>query len=51
LRDISDYTGKYFSHQWITSNILQMSEQDAQDMEDQIADEKAQGGHQEDDGF
>ena len=51
LRDISEYTGKYFSHQWITTNVLQMSEQDAQDMEDQIADEKAQGGHEEDDPF
>ena len=51
LRDVSDYTGKYFSHQWITQNILQMSEEDAQTMEDEIADEKAQGGHADDDAF
>tara|TARA_B100001057_G_scaffold271412_1_gene271631 strand:+ start:23218 stop:24741 length:1524 start_codon:yes stop_codon:yes gene_type:complete len=49
LRDISDYTGKYFSHQWITRNVLQMSDEDQQTMEDQIADEKAQGGHEDDD--
>lgn len=51
LRDISDYTGKYFSHQWITANVLQMTEEQQQTMEDQIADEMAQGGHAEDDAF
>ena len=51
LRDISDYTGKYFSHQWITANVLQMTEEQADEMEAQIADETAQGGHQQDDPF
>jgi len=51
LRDISDYTGKYFSHQWITANVLQMSEEQQQTMEDQIADETAAGGHTTDDAF
>ena len=51
LRDISDYTGKYFSHQWITANVLQMTEEQQQTMEDQIADETAEGGHAEDDAF
>jgi hypothetical protein len=51
LRDISDYTGKYFSHQWITANVLQMTEEQADEMEEQIADEKSQGGHPEDDPF
>ena len=51
LRDISDYTGKYFSHQWITANVLQMTEEQQQTMEDQIADESAEGGHAEDDAF
>ena len=51
LRDISDYTGKYFSHQWITTNVLQMSEEQAADMEQQISDEKALGGHEEDEAF
>ena len=51
LRDMSDYTGKYFSHQWITTNVLQMSEEQAADMEQQISDEKALGGHEEDDSY
>ena len=51
LRDITDYTGKYFSHQWITTNVLQMSEEQASDMEQQISDEKALGGHEEDDSY
>ncbi len=49
LRDISDYTGKYFSHQWITANVLQMTEEQQQTMEDQIADETAEGGHSDED--
>ena len=51
LRDITDYTGKYFSHQWITTNVLQMTEEQASDMEQQISDEKALGGHEEDDSY
>ena len=51
LRDISDYTGKYFSHQWITANVLQMTEEQQQTMEDQIAEETAAGGHTTDDAF
>jgi hypothetical protein len=51
LRDISDYTGKYFSHQWITANVLQMTEEQQQTMEDQIADETTAGGHTTDDAF
>ena len=51
LRDISDYTGKYFSHQWITANVLQMTEEQQQTMEDQIADETDAGGHTTDDAF
>jgi len=51
LRDMSDYTGKYFSHQWITTNVLQMSEEQAADMEQQISDEKTLGGHEEDDSY
>jgi|TARA_R110000744_G_scaffold678_2_gene2593 hypothetical protein len=45
LRDISDYTGKYFSHQWITRNVLQMTDEDMTKMEEQIEEEKALGGH------
>jgi hypothetical protein len=36
LRDIDDYTGKYFSTKWVRSNILQMSESDMQDMDKEI---------------
>lgn len=45
LRDISDYTGKYFSHQWITRNVLQMSDEDMSNMEEEIQQERALGGH------
>ena len=49
LRDISEYTGKYFSHQWITRNVLQMTDEDITKMEEQIAEEKALGGHSDSD--
>ena len=45
LRDIGDYTGRYFSHQWITRNVLQMSDEDMTKMEEEIQQERALGGH------
>lgn len=41
LADIDNYTGKYFSEQWIKENVLRMTEKEIKDMEKQIqADEK-----------
>jgi len=45
LRDIGDYTGRYFSHQWITRNVLQMSDEDMSKMEEEIEQERILGGH------
>lgn len=39
LRDIDEYTGKYYSTEWVRKNVLQMSEDDVKDIEKQIEDE------------
>ena len=39
LSDISNYTGEYFSKEWIRKNVLQMSEDDAKEIKKQIEDE------------
>ena len=39
LRDIDDYTGKYYSIDWIRRNVLQMTDDDIKELEQQIADE------------
>lgn len=39
LRDIDEYTGKYYSVDWIRKNVLQMSDEDIKDLEQQIDDE------------
>ena len=52
LRDVADYTGKYFSHQWIVKNVLQMTDQTAKEMEDEIEQERRAGAFDdEDQGF
>jgi hypothetical protein len=43
LRDIENYVGKYFSLQWVRSNILYMSDEDQKEMEKQIAQEIKDG--------
>jgi len=40
LREIEEYKGEYFSKEWIRKNILQMSEEEIKEMDDQIALEK-----------
>ena len=40
LRDIEDQIGKYYSKEWVIRNILQLSEEDFQEMQEQIAKEK-----------
>jgi hypothetical protein len=52
LRDIDEYTGKYYSQKWVRENILQQSEDDIKEIDQEIVDEmeadeimqRAQGG-------
>ena len=39
LRDIDEYTGKYYSRKWVRENILQQSEDDMKEIDDEIAEE------------
>jgi hypothetical protein len=39
LRDIDDYTGKYYSNEWIRRNILYQTEEDMKEIDEQIAEE------------
>jgi len=39
LRDVDDYTGKYFSHEWIRRNVLYQTEEDMKEIDEQIAQE------------
>lgn len=41
LRDVDDYAGKYYSHEWIRKHVLQQSDEDIEEMDEQIADELA----------
>ena len=36
LRDIDDYAGKYYSHEWIRKNVLHQSDEDIEEMDEQI---------------
>ena len=39
LRDIDDYTGKYYSHEWVRRNILYQTEEDMKEIDEQIVEE------------
>ena len=39
LSDISNYTGDYFSKEWVRKNVLHMSEDDIKEIKKQIEDE------------
>ena len=39
LRDIDDYAGKYYSHLWIRRNVLKQSDEDIEEMNEEIAEE------------
>ena len=39
LRDIDDYTGKYYSHEWVRRNVLYQTEEDMKEIDEQIVDE------------
>lgn len=40
MPQIDPYLGKYFSKKWVQQNILQMTDKDIEDMDDQIDEEK-----------
>ena len=42
LRDIEDQIGKYYSKEWVIRNILQLSEEDFAEMQEQIEKEQAE---------
>ena len=39
LRDIDDYTGKYYSHEWVRRHVLHQSDEEMEEIDEQIADE------------
>ena len=39
LRDVDDYAGKYYSHEWIRRNVLYQTEEDMKEIDEQIAQE------------
>ena len=43
LSTMDEYVGKYYSQEWVRKNILQQSEQEIENIDKQIADEKADG--------
>ena len=40
LRDIDDYTGKYYSHEWVRRNVLYQTEEDMEEIDKQISEEQ-----------
>ena len=48
LRDIDEYTGKYYSKEYIRKNVLQMSEDDIKDIKDQIEKEQKEEPEEDD---
>ena len=40
LRDIDDYTGKYYSHEWIRKNVLYQTDEEIEEIDKQIAEEE-----------
>ena len=51
LRDVDEYTGKYFSTEWIRTNVLQQTEEDIKDIDKQIESEAPEEGEEDDDNF
>ena len=40
LRDIDDFVGKYYSAEWVRRNVLQQSDEDIEEIDEQIEDEQ-----------
>ena len=47
LSQVEPYVGQFFSKEWIKKNILKMSDEEMQEIEDQIEDEKEDGEYDE----
>ena len=45
LRDIDDYVGKYYSNQWVRKNLLYQSDEEIENIDQQIQDEEGEGEH------
>ena len=43
LRNMQDYAGKYYSHEWIRKNVLQQSDDDIDKMDKEIDEERESG--------
>ena len=39
LRDVDDYVGKYYSHEYVRRKILHQSDEEIEEINNQIADE------------
>lgn len=48
LRDIDEYTGKYYSIEWIRKNVLQMTDDDIKELEAKIKEEEPEEDDMED---
>ena len=40
LRDIDDYTGKYYSHEWVRKNVLYQTDEEMEEINKQIVEEE-----------
>lgn len=49
LRDVEEHVGVYYSREWVIKNILQMSEEDMENMKEQIEAEKEMYPDEDDD--
>jgi len=50
LREINDYTGKYFSVEWVRKNVLRQTEEDIKELDKEIEKEKEKYGEPEEEG-
>ena len=48
MRDMREYVGQYFSHDYVAKRVFQMSEEDYVEQKKKIAEEKSAGEHEED---
>jgi hypothetical protein len=39
LRDVDDYVGKYYSHEWVRRKVLHQSDEEIEEIDEQIASE------------
>jgi hypothetical protein len=44
LDAVSSYVGEYFSREWVMKNVMQMTDEDIEEMKNQVEAENANGG-------